>query len=242
MDERAAGTRVTGDQPVTGLSASFAHEINNPLDSILNLLYLLEGEATFSDKGRHYLLLVQEEVRRVADIARQALSHHRDTSQKEATDVAKLLDNELELYRSRFEARGISVETRYCPNGQFPVYPGPLRQVFSNLLLNAGDAMPGGGRMQVRVCPGHEWCGEERHGVRVTIADNGSGISTTNLPKIFDSFFTTKGSAGNGMGLAVVREIVKKHKGRLHVRSSTQSGHSGTVFNLFLPDQQTASN
>jgi signal transduction histidine kinase len=217
------------------LLAGFAHEVNNPLDSLLNLLYLTECEATFTTKGHHYLTLAKEEVNRVSQIARRVLTEFRGAAIPQDTNVPNLLRSVVDFYESRFEARGISIQTRYCPDGEFAVYPGPLRQAFSNLLLNAADAMPTGGRMHARVASAHEWSGQERRGLRLTFADHGGGIAAENLPRIFELFFTTKGTAGTGLGLSLVQDVVKKHDGVLRVRSSTRPGHTGTVFAVFLP-------
>jgi two-component system NtrC family sensor kinase len=216
-------------------AASLAHEINNPLDSVLNLLYLLEDEATFTERGRHYLTLATEEIQRVSRIARDVLNQDRELSFPRSTNVPRLLDSVIDLYGARFAARDISVKTRYRSDGDLVVYSGPLRQVFSNLLLNAVDAMPEGGELQARTTAAREWSGQQRHGLRVTIADNGSGISQENLHDIFESSFTTKGSAGSGFGLTLVRDVVRRHGGSLRVRSSTKSGRSGSVFTIFLP-------
>jgi len=105
----------------------------------------------------------------------------------------------------------------------------------ANLLLNAADAMPSGGKIYARIAPAHEWKGDNKQGLRLTFADTGSGITRQNLGRIWDPFFTTKGSAGNGIGLSMVKNTVQKHHGVLRVRSSTKSGHSGTVFSIFLP-------
>ncbi len=105
----------------------------------------------------------------------------------------------------------------------------------ANLLLNSADAMPNGGKIYARIVPGHEWKGDFKRGVRLTFADTGSGIAAKNLARIWDPFFTTKGSAGNGIGLSLVKNTVQKHHGVLRVRSSTRTGHSGTVFSVFLP-------
>ncbi len=217
------------------LLACLAHEINNPLDSLLNLLYLTECEATLTEKGRHYLALAKEEVNRVSQIAHQALYEFRGGASPQDTNVPSLLRSVVDFYESRFEARGISIQTRYCADGDLVVYPGPLRQAFSNLLLNAAAAMPEGGTMHARVSLAHEWGGQERRGLRVTFADHGGGIAAENLPRIFELFFTTKGTAGTGLGLSLVKDMVKKHDGVLRVRSSTKAGHSGTVFAVFLP-------
>jgi signal transduction histidine kinase len=217
------------------LAASLAHEINNPLDSVLSLLYLVESEGKLTEKGHEYLSRAAEEVQRVAQIARAALLRSRDYAVQEEVDVTGLVDSVIDLYRRRFESRGIAVSTRYCVDRKCLVYSGPLRQVFSNLLLNAADAMPRGGRLYVRARSCREWSGRQRSGLRVTIADSGSGIEKQNLRQIFEPFFTTKGSGGTGMGLYLVKEVVQRHGGALRVRSSTRSGRSGSVFTIFLP-------
>ncbi len=195
----------------------------------------MEREATLTTKGHHYLALAKEEVSRVAQIAHRALTEFRGVARPQDTNVPNLLRSVVDFYESRFEARGISIQTRYCPDGELAVYPGPLRQAFSNLLLNAADAMPTGGRMYARVALAHEWNGQERRGLRVTFADHGGGIVAENLPRIFELFFTTKGTAGTGLGLSLVLDVVNKHDGVLRVRSCTRPGRSGTVFAAFLP-------
>jgi signal transduction histidine kinase len=230
--EKSLGkARAPGTAP---LSASAAHEINNPLDSLLNLLYLLQAEPTLTEKGRHYLTLAQEEVRRISLIARETLHQQRAENIAERKNIGELFADVLDFYKEKFDSSGIAVQTRYCSDGDIPVYAGPLRQAFSNLLLNAVEAMPKGGKVQARVRAGHEWSGEERQGVRVTVADNGCGIPAKMLPDIFQRPFTTK-PAGHGMGLSLVKDTVQKHKGSLRVRSSMQPARHGTVFNLFLP-------
>ena len=217
----------------SALGASLAHEINNPLDSLLNLLYLIEAEAT--PTGRHYLALAEEEVHRISQIAHGAMDRFRSPVGPQDTNVPRLLGSVVEFYMSRLDSQDIRVETRYCSGEDIPVDPGSLRQVFSNLLLNAAQAMLKGGTMQVRVSRAHEWMGLKRRGLRVTFADNGCGIAAENLPKITKPFFTTKGTAGTGLGLALVKDTVEKHHGVLRVRSSTKPGRSGSVFAIFLP-------
>ena len=109
------------------------------------------------------------------------------------------------------------------------------RSSISNLLLNAADSMPKGGRLHARVSAVHEWAGQQRRGLRVTFADNGCGIAAHDLPKILNPFFTTKGRAGNGIGLSLVKETVQKHGGAIRIRSSTKPGHSGSIVSIFLP-------
>jgi signal transduction histidine kinase len=217
------------------LAASVAHEINNPLDSLLSLLCLLETEATLTEKGRQYLMLAQEEVRRASQIAHTVLHGSPEQATAEQANVPQLVGSVLDFYKARFEARKIVVDARYCSDGDISVYAGSLRQVFSNLLLNASDAMPAGGMMHARVSHAHEWSGRKRSGLRVTFADTGCGIPAENMRKVLEPFFTTKGSNGSGLGLPLVKEVVQKHGGVLRVRSSTRQGRSGTVFSMFLP-------
>lgn len=226
--------RATTPSAETRLAASVAHEINNPLGVLSGLLFLIEREARFTEKGRQHLSMARAEVERISQIAHNALSDFRNAAPRSG-NVPALLRSVLDLYRSRFEAKHISVRVRYCHHGDLPVYSGPLRQVFSNLLLNAVDALPMQGRLYARVSAAHEWAGQHRRGLRVTFADNGSGIAADKLPRVLDPFYTTKGLAGTGLGLAIVKEVVQSHQGLLRVRSSTKAGHSGTVFAIFLP-------
>jgi len=216
-----------------GLSASAAHEINNPLDSLLNLLYLLESEP-LTERGRHHLSLAEEEVRRVSQIARESLGQHKVMAMPEKAAIGELLAAVFEFHRERLASSRIAVKAHYSGHDNIRVFAAQLHQAFSNLLLNAVDAMPEGGTIYAKVCAGHEWCGQQREGVRVTIADDGSGIPKNMIPEILQRFFTTK-PCGHGLGLSVVKDVMQKHKGFVHVRSSTQPRRHGTVFNLFFP-------
>lgn len=227
----AARARAPGAAP---LPASVAHEINNPLDSLLNLLYLIEAEVNPTEKGRHYLSLAKEEVRRISQITHETLGKRKVSVMPERTNVGELFAAVLDFYKPRLDRSGITVETRYSCDESIRVYVGQLRQAFSNLLLNAVEAMPEGGKIQARVSAGHKWSGQKRRGVRIIIADNGCGIPSSTVQQIFRRFFTTK-SCGNGLGLSLVKDVMQKHKGLLRVRSSTQPNRHGTVFNLFLP-------
>jgi signal transduction histidine kinase len=215
--------------------AAVAHEINNPLESLLNLLYLLDGETNLSQPGRNLLRLAQQEARRATNITRSAVTQFQVSGCAEEANVPSLLRSVLEFYQSRFESRGISIATQYCSDGNLLVYSDPLRRSFANLLLNAADSMPEGGKIQVRVSASREWAGRERRGLRVTIADNGCGIEKGAQSEVWRPFFTTKGTAGTGTGLCVVQDTVQKHDGVLRLRSSTRHGRSGSVFTVFLP-------
>jgi signal transduction histidine kinase len=214
--------------------SSLAHEINNPLEALHQLHYLIEQEGTLKEKGRQYLALAREEVQRISQILHAAMEL-RDSGDPEDTDVPELLRSVLNFYKSRFDSQDISVTTRYRSGAHFSAYPHQLRQMCANLLLNAADAMPSGGKIYARIAPAHEWQGGLKRGLRLTFADTGTGITAKNLARIWDPFFTTKGPAGNGIGLSLVKNTVQKHHGVLRVRSSTKAGHSGTVFSIFLP-------
>jgi signal transduction histidine kinase len=217
-------------------AASLAHEINNPLNVLLNLLYLTEQEASLTQKGSQYLLLAREEIDRISDIAHAALNGGGGRAAPKQTNVPQLLASVLDLYKSRLDSQDISIETRYPADGDLAVHGDRLRQAFSNLLLNAADAMPEGGRLYVRVSAAHEWSGQRRRGLRVLFADSGSGIAADKLRKISEPCFTTKASGGRGFGLSVVNDVVQQHQGVLRVRSNTKPGHSGSVFAIFLPE------
>ncbi|HEY3928735.1 MAG TPA: HAMP domain-containing sensor histidine kinase [Candidatus Koribacter sp.] len=221
--------------PMDGeFAASLAHEINNPLDCLLSLLHLVEGEAEFTEQGREHLQLAHAEIRRISQIIHRAMNDFRSHPQFQPTDVPRLFRSVVNFYQSRMQSHAISVICRYCEKGELTAHPILLRQMFSNLLLNA-DATPYGGRVRAHVSSVREWKEPRRSGLRITIADNGTGIASKDLPKITDAFFTTKGNSGTGLGLAVVKETIDKHRGVLHVRTSTKPGRSGSVFSVFLP-------
>lgn len=217
------------------LVAALAHDICSPLESLRNLLYLLQCDPTLSVDGQSQVKLADEQAQRIAHLTRTAVCRFGDADCPEDANVPELLRSVLEFYASRFASRGIAVNTRYCADGDMRVYPGPLRQAFANLVLNAADSMPAGGEMYARVSVAHEWAGDHRPGLRVTFADNGCGISAEDLPNLGRPFFTTKGKAGTGIGLATVRDTVQKHGGALRIRSNNTKGHSGSVFTIFLP-------
>jgi len=219
------------------LAASIAHEINNPLEAILNLLYLARQDSSHAGE---YLTQAEQEVGRVARLAQQTLGFVRDASFPSAMDPAAIMDEILQLYSRKLEGRQIRVTRRYRSICQVSGYSGELRQLLANLLVNAVDAMADGGSLHVRVALGRDWS-NGREGVRITVADTGSGIPRDNLRKIFEPFYTTKKDTGTGLGLWVSRGIVQKHGGRIRVRSWTEGRATGTVFLIFLPQRHEIS-
>jgi signal transduction histidine kinase len=215
------------------LAASIAHEINNPLEAILNLLYLARHDPSHAGE---YLTRAEQEVSRVARLAQQTLGFVRDTSSPGSMDPVPIMDEMLQLYSRKLEGRRVRVLRRYRNSCQISGYSGELRQLLANLLVNAVDAMQEGGSLHVRVATGHNWT-NGRKGVRITVADNGSGIPRENLRQIFEPFYTTKKESGTGLGLWVSRGIVEKHGGSIRVRSRAGGRATGTVFWIFLPQQ-----
>jgi len=213
------------------LAASIAHEINNPLEAVVNLLYLARHDSSHAGE---YLTLAEQEVGRVAQLAQQTLGFVRDTSSPGSMDPAAIMDEILQLYSRKLEGRQIRVTRRYRSSYPISGYSGELRQLLANLLVNAVDAMADGGSLQVRVATGRDWS-NGREGVRITVADNGSGIPRDKLRQIFEPFYTTKKDTGTGLGLWVSRGIVQKHGGSIRVRSRVDGRATGTVFLIFLP-------
>jgi signal transduction histidine kinase len=217
------------------LTASIAHEINNPLESVTNLLYLLGQERSLSATAQEYLALAQHELARVAQISRQTLNFSRETTSPVRVHIDGLLDEVLSLYSRRVTEKNLRVERQYdCPE-EAVVYPGEMRQVLSNLVTNAIEASSPGGRLHLRVRCTRRWSDPGIRGVRVSVGDNGSGIPPDVQRRLGEPFFTTKGQRGTGLGLWVTRSIVERYGGEIQLRSSVTPDRHGTVFSLFLP-------
>jgi two-component system, chemotaxis family, CheB/CheR fusion protein len=137
------------------------------------------------------------------------------------------------LYARKLEDKHIRVTRRYRGNAHISGYSGEIRQLFTNLLVNAIDALDNGGTIHVRVQPGRRWANGET-GLRITFADNGRGIAPEGLRRIFEPFYSTKKDAGTGLGLWVAHGIVQKHGGSIRVRSLSEAAHHGTVFSIFM--------
>ena len=220
------------------LAATIAHEINNPLEAVTNLLYLAQQTP---EQAQEYLKQAEKEVQRVASIAQQTLGFVREHASAAPLNVAETLDQVLQLYSRKLERKGIEIQKHYEEKVEVCGFAGDLRQLFSNLTANAIDALGDGGKLQLHVARGHDWGDGNRPGVRIVIADNGVGIGRDDMQHIFEPFFTTKKDLGTGLGLWLAHGIVQKHGGRIRVRSRTTPNRSGTVFSLFLPDTPATS-
>ena len=224
---------------VTGrLAASIAHEINNPLEGITNLLFLLRNYCDLKDPALNYVTMAEYEIRRIAEITQQTLRFYRQTTLPARTKMKDLLDSVLSLYQGRFNSLNIQVDRDYDPELDLFCFAGEIRQVFANLIGNSIDASAAGGRLRIRARLSRNWKNPQQTGIRFTTADTGAGMEPDVSKRAFEAFFTTKEVTGTGLGLWISHEIVTKHHGAIHVRSrSAASGKtSGTVFQFFIPD------
>jgi PAS domain S-box-containing protein len=214
------------------MAATIAHEINNPLESVLNLIYLARTNASDADQVVTYLKTAEEELLRVAHIAKQTLGYYREHSAALRVTLSDLVTDTLKIYESKLTAAGIKIQTRFSSSPQIVVRKGEMMQVISNLVTNAMYAMPSGGTLTISV---QEVVESDRRGLLLSIEDTGEGIPAENLKKIFEPFFTTRSSIGTGIGLWVTTEFIKGHKGRIDVQSSVDTASHGTRMSIFLP-------
>ena len=213
------------------LAATIAHEINNPLESVVNLIYLSLCDATLSEQTRNYLRLAERELARVTHIAKQTLGFYRNSTQPAEVEVDRVAAEVLELYDRKAQAKSLTVTHECDPGARIYGVPSEIMQVFSNLIANAIDACRHCGRVAVRVRSFIGGDGSNR--VRILVADDGVGISRESLKHIYEPFFTTKKDVGTGLGLWVTRQIIEHHGGRISVRTRT-TGRSGTVISVTM--------
>jgi len=216
------------------LAASIAHEINNPLEAVTNLLYLVSLSSSLED-SKNYAQTAMSELARVSEIVIQTLRFHRQQVDPVMVQIPEIVDSALVLYHARLKSAQIVIERDFRECRPILARAGDLRQVILNLVGNAADAMAGGGRLKIRIANTQEHSNGSRRGIRLTIADTGSGIQPEIKGKLFEPFVSTKGNQGTGLGLWVSSEIVKKHGGTIQVRSRVMSPENGTVFSVFLP-------
>lgn len=222
------------------LASSIAHEINNPLTAVTNLLYLSATAESPSDV-KAYLAQAEMELARVTNIATQTLRFHRQSTNPRDVSLSEILENVFILFRGRIGDAEVHVRKQYGTEGKIMALDGDLRQVFVNLVANALDSTQRGDTISVRVREATDWRTGQQ-GVRVLVADTGHGMSKETVRQIFEPFFTTKGSMGTGLGLWVSAEVLRNHRARVRVRSSQDTERHGSVFSIFFPIAKESSN
>lgn len=215
------------------MAAVLAHEINNPLEAVTNVLFLAQTTEGLPEVARQYLELADAELKRIAHITRQTLGFYRESSAPITFHLSILLDSVVDLLQAKQISKRAIIDKQCEKQLQMTAFQGELRQVVSNLLMNSLDAIAEGGKITLRATVSGGFGSTYR--IRITISDNGHGMSDTALCQIFEPFFTTKGSVGNGLGLWVSKQIVEKHGGSIQVRSRTDGPRQGTTFSVVLP-------
>lgn len=214
------------------LAATVAHEINNPLEAVINLVYLARLHNT-SQEVTDFLASAEDELGRVGQIIRQTLGFYRETSDARRIRPSDLVTSVISVFAARARKKDIEIVPEFRADPWLNAVPGEIRQVLANLVSNSIDAIGRSGQIRIRVSSGRRWNGEP--GVRITVADTGSGISAEALHNLFEPFFTTKRDVGTGLGLWVCRNIVESHKGKIRARSTRKPAKTGTVFSMLLP-------
>ncbi len=216
------------------LAASIAHEVNNPLESVTNLIFLARSTDN-PESSRDYLDMADRELRRAAAITSHTLRFYKQSTNPVEVASEDLIDDVLAVHQGRIVNSKVRIEKRLLAPRPIFCFDGEIRQVLSNLVGNAVDAMhPFGGRLILRSREGRNWKTGKR-GLTITVADSGHGMSAQSVAKAFQAFYTTKGIGGTGLGLWVSKEIMDRHHGCIWLKSSPTEAHSGTVFQLFLP-------
>jgi PAS domain S-box-containing protein len=215
------------------LASSISHEINNPLEAVTNLLYILETQ--YSDpKAKEFVAMAQEELARVSHIATHTLRFHKQSSGRTSLDLSALTESVFGLYRARLKNQNIATIQDSSKASPLYCFENELRQVFVNLVSNAFDAMRSGGKLTIRTRDTTLYPSGEK-GVRISIADTGSGMSADTLIRLFEPFFSTKGIGGTGLGLWISRDLIEKNGGKIQVRSRNSVPGNGTVMSMTFP-------
>lgn len=216
------------------LAATVAHEINNPLAAVVNLVYLIKKDPGLPAGVKQYLTLAEEELARIGSLTRQTLGFYREERGATAVRVGELSQAMVTVFSPKATNKSIRLKLHVRSDPGIQAFKGEIRQLIANLLGNSIDAVPQNGSITLRVSAARSRDRRQR-GVRLTIADSGPGIPEAIRARIFEPFFTTKQDVGTGLGLWISKNIVEKHSGSLRLRSSTIPGKSWTVFSIFLP-------
>ncbi|HEX4320648.1 MAG TPA: PAS domain-containing protein [Acidobacteriaceae bacterium] len=216
------------------LASTVAHEINNPLAAVANLLFLITLTENNDDAQAH-ARSAMDELMRVSLITHQTLKFNRQTGTPKETKLSELVDAVLVLFRGKLRSTQIEVEVQAELEVSVMCLAGETQQIFANLISNAIEAVPESGRLVVRLRPSRDWRDRRRSGMRVTFCDSGVGMDQATRRRIFEPFFTTKTETGTGLGMWVVAQLLERQHGHIRVWSTRSAGHSGTAFSVFLP-------
>jgi PAS domain S-box-containing protein len=216
------------------MAAAVAHEINNPLEAVENLLYLISTAET-TELVRSYAHMAIEGLTRISLVTQQTLKFHRQSGAPALTKLSEVVSVVLALFSPRLRSAGIATEIRVVGEERVECMPSETHHIFANLVSNAIDAMPRGGRLVIRVRPSRDWRNGKTPGMRVTVADSGMGMSRATMRHSFEPFFTTKTDTGTGLGLWVVAQLVERRDGHVRGWSTQLAEVSGTAFSVFLP-------
>jgi two-component system, NtrC family, sensor kinase len=211
-----------------------AHEINNPLAAITNIFFLLRNHPSLDEEARHCAVLAEQELQRVSHITRQTLSFYRESKTPIPVTLTELVDDVVGLQERQIQNSHILMQKRYFSPGQVHGFPVELRQVFLNLISNAIQAMPEGGRLRFTIRDAYDWP-LRRRGISVSIVDTGAGVKPQDSKRLFEPFFSTKSTKGTGLGLWISKGIVQKYEGRISFRSLRNDTRCMTCFRVFLP-------
>jgi signal transduction histidine kinase len=214
------------------MASTILHDINNPLAAAMNLLFLAQNDPNCPMSVRQDLSKAESELQRILQNARQVLGSHRDAAAPSKISLSTTMEEALGPFETRIMAKGVEVDKRYCEESRIVSIAGDVRQVFSNLISNSLDAVGESGRMKVRIA---QCSANGNRMARITIADNGTGIDASALPRIFEPLFTTKESVGTGLGLWAAKQLVEKLGGSIRFRSTARPERRGTTFVIDLP-------
>lgn len=212
------------------LAASIAHEINNPLEAVTNILYLAQLNSDDNSELKKLLDSADQELKRVSHIARTTLGFYRDSSAPSVMELASVVEDVIGLYERKLYTKHVSIEKRIVPGTAAFVNSGEVRQVVANLIANAIDAVQQGGKIHITLCPPRKW--HRTPHVSLVVADNGTGIPRKDLSRVFEAFYTTKGNSGTGLGLWLSKQLLENHGGSIRVRSTEGKG---SIFRVLLP-------
>lgn len=216
------------------LSATIAHEINNPLQAALNLIYAVSSKTT-DPKDLEFLGMAGQELRHAAEITKRTLGFYKSGNSASRIEFGRLLNDLAFLYEPRLRNKGVKLSIKSADDAILMGSDGEIRQILSNLLSNSLDAVGQNGTVKMRVSRSSDWRNGQKPGIRMTVLDDGQGINAENMNRVFQPFFTTKENVGTGLGLWVVKQLAEKYRGYITIRSSQNSLRRGTAVSVFLP-------